>query len=692
MPNPIKLKRSAVADAVPSSLEFGELALNYNVADGKLFYKNSAGTIVAFESGGGDDARWDYFKPAAPTSVTATAGNAQAVVSWTAPAIVVPPVTDYVVQYSSNSGSTWTTFSDGTSTATSATVTSLTNSTAYTFRVAGVNGIGTGAFSTASAAVTPIAGDTYFSSVSLLLPMDGTGSTFVDASLFGRAVTAAGNATQSTAQSKWGGKSGYCDGDGDYLTSLAPAFGTQDWVIEGWFYPTGSFGGTLVTARSSTGVVGGPTVVIDGSGLLQYFIASADNSTWQIAGTGSGVSLTLNAWQHIAIVRSGSTLRAYKDGVGGTSVSISEGIGTNGNLSLMAGSAAGGQNVSGYVDDFRITVGSDRGYTGSTITVPTAAFPTVGPIGVPTSLAATAGNTQASLTWTAPAYNGGSAITDYSVQYSSNSGSTWTTFSDSVSTATTATVTGLTNDVAYIFRVAAANVFGAGDYTAASSAVTPAVATDPFFSSVALLAPFEGNLTDVSLSPKTISPTHTPAYIAGGEFGEGYIASGGTLNATIPSFGSSPWVAEAWVWVPSSLTAAGSTILRTGDVSADQYDNVSGSGAILGVFNSYTAGASTKIFVIYRDPSLGNERMDSGFAFPRDQWVHVAIAKSASVIRFFVDGISIASRNNYSGEFGGAVGVGDFGGYVDDLRVTIGSDRNYNSDTITVPTAAFPTS
>jgi hypothetical protein len=43
------------------------------------------------------------------------------------------------------------------STATTRTVTGLTNGTAYTFRVAAVNGIGTGAYSTASAAVTPVA-------------------------------------------------------------------------------------------------------------------------------------------------------------------------------------------------------------------------------------------------------------------------------------------------------------------------------------------------------------------------------------------------------------------------------------------------------------------------------------------------------------------------------------------------------
>jgi len=105
-----------------------------------------------------DDARWDYFLPPAPTSVTATPGNAQAEVSWTAPTVLAQtPITDYVVQFSSDSGSSWTTFTDGTSTSTSATVTGLTNDTAYVFRVAGVNGIGTGAFSSASSAVTPVA-------------------------------------------------------------------------------------------------------------------------------------------------------------------------------------------------------------------------------------------------------------------------------------------------------------------------------------------------------------------------------------------------------------------------------------------------------------------------------------------------------------------------------------------------------
>jgi hypothetical protein len=45
----IQLRKSGVTGNVPSSLDTGELALNY--ADGKLFYKNSLGVISSIESG-----------------------------------------------------------------------------------------------------------------------------------------------------------------------------------------------------------------------------------------------------------------------------------------------------------------------------------------------------------------------------------------------------------------------------------------------------------------------------------------------------------------------------------------------------------------------------------------------------------------------------------------------------------------
>ncbi|NDD05142.1 MAG: hypothetical protein EB078_09555, partial [Proteobacteria bacterium] len=58
-------------------------------------------------------------------------------------------------QVSSNGGSSWGTAVLTNSTSASATVTGLTNGTAYVFKVAGVNGVGTGSYSSASSSVTP---------------------------------------------------------------------------------------------------------------------------------------------------------------------------------------------------------------------------------------------------------------------------------------------------------------------------------------------------------------------------------------------------------------------------------------------------------------------------------------------------------------------------------------------------------
>lgn len=94
--------------------------------------------------------------PGIPSVPTATAGDSQVLLSWTAPSdIGASLISDYVIQFSSNFGLNWTTFNDGTSTMTSATVTGLDNGVSYVFRVAARNAQGTGFYSAASAMVTP---------------------------------------------------------------------------------------------------------------------------------------------------------------------------------------------------------------------------------------------------------------------------------------------------------------------------------------------------------------------------------------------------------------------------------------------------------------------------------------------------------------------------------------------------------
>jgi hypothetical protein len=50
MANVVKIKRSGTANTAPTSLEYGELAINY--ADGLLFFKDSSNTIVSFDISG----------------------------------------------------------------------------------------------------------------------------------------------------------------------------------------------------------------------------------------------------------------------------------------------------------------------------------------------------------------------------------------------------------------------------------------------------------------------------------------------------------------------------------------------------------------------------------------------------------------------------------------------------------------
>ena len=286
--------------------------------------------------------------PSAPV-ITVTAGSGQVVVNWTAPFNGGSPITDYIVEFKLTSSGTWTVFADGTGTATTATVTGLSNGGSYDFRVSAVNVIGTS--STSSVASTTPFG----------LPA-------------APAALATGTITATTVPLTWTAPGANGSAITDYIVEYR--IGAGAWTV---------FADGTSTATSAT--VTGLT-----ASTAHDFRVSAVNA----AGTGS-VSSTVS------------------------------------------------------------------GTTTSGATAP----------GAPTSLSASPGNTQASLTWTAPASNGGSAITDYLVQYKLTSSGTWLTFSDGVSTTTSATVTGLTNGSAYDFRVSAINTIGTGTASATVSA-TPA--------------------------------------------------------------------------------------------------------------------------------------------------------------------------------------------------------------------------
>jgi len=122
---------------------------------------------------------------------------------------------------------------------------------------------------------------------------------------------------------------------------------------------------------------------------------------------------------------------------------------------------------------YTFTVTATNAFGSSTSAASNSVTPATLP-GAPGTPTPTSGDAQVSLSWTAPASNGGSAITDYVVQYRYIDPFTWETFSDAVSATTSATVTSLTNGTSYTFRVAAVNAVGQGPYSAVSAVSTPA--------------------------------------------------------------------------------------------------------------------------------------------------------------------------------------------------------------------------
>ena len=116
--------------------------------------------------------------------------------------------------------------------------------------------------------------------------------------------------------------------------------------------------------------------------------------------------------------------------------------------------------------------------------------------GTPTSVATTSSNAEATLTWSAPIANGGTAVTGYSVAWTSNAVQGMTSGSAMVAAATTSyRLTGLVNGVTYTFTVTATNAAGNGAASTSVAAVPYTRAGSPSNLVANALAGGQVNLT-----------------------------------------------------------------------------------------------------------------------------------------------------------------------------------------------------
>jgi hypothetical protein len=187
-----------------------------------------------------------------------------------------------------------------------------------------------------------------------------TDAAITDASMLTNLATI-GDAKSIASVRKFNTNNIYFDGAGDYLnipgspSLILPG----DFTIEMWIYPTNVTGTyNLLTLGSETTA---RYVVFIVNGALTTNIYGSVSVTL-------GGTISINTWTHVAVVRSGSTIKGYLNGtVLGTTDANSATIG-NINGAKVGSDASGASVYVGYIDDLRITKGLAR-YTAN-FTVP----------------------------------------------------------------------------------------------------------------------------------------------------------------------------------------------------------------------------------------------------------------------------------------------------------------------------------
>jgi len=195
----------------------------------------------------------------------------------------------------------------------------------------------------------------------LLLHFDGENNSpdFADSGQNSLQVTSNNGAVISTAQSKFGGASGYFAG-GSWLTAPASAdfaYGTGDFTIEMWMYFDGANIASAIQvlyAQSQSGSNYCVIALFYGSVVFLYGYGNPANYVYGV----SGSSVTANAWHHVAVCRLNGVFKVYVNGVSGVPVTDAFDF-DNTTLEPTIGSYGHNQgyNFTGYIDELRVIKG-----------------------------------------------------------------------------------------------------------------------------------------------------------------------------------------------------------------------------------------------------------------------------------------------------------------------------------------------
>ena len=366
--------------------------------------------------------------PDAPTAPSLTHGSKRFEVSWTAPSENGgSAITGYGVQYRTGTSGSWTQhIHPGTAVSTS--ITGLANGQPYQVAVRAINGNGNGPWSQATLgtpSTTPGAP---------VAPNIATYGTVLDVRWSRPTDTGGAEITDYDVQ--------YRDNMVTDWTDLTHDNDTTYAVISGLVTSTtydvrvraeNTNGDGAWSSASSSTPNSAPAKV---TGLNVRSGLSSLNLTWNLPADGGALITGYNV--------------EYRAGNSGDwddrSVTFDP-------LRVDAATIGGLTNGTSYEVRIRAVNRNGNGAWSDTVTGTPAGKPVA-----PAAPTLTAGDHQLTVVWVTPASNG-SAITDYDVEYREGSSGDWTVHTHG-STATTATITGLTNGQSYQVQVAARNSQG----------------------------------------------------------------------------------------------------------------------------------------------------------------------------------------------------------------------------------------
>ncbi len=396
--------------------------------------------------------------PKAPTSLVARAGLREVALNWNAPTDDGnSPISDYIIRYSMDDGTTWIMANDSVSIDTSATLRDLSpltsGSTGYLFQVAAVNSKGVGEYSANSEKVAPFSlpdAPTILTAVGLLnsarlewtLPLSG-----------GKPIKE--YAIRASLDNGMTWLEPISTGGPIQIFTFSNLKPLQPYIFQ---VATVTEVGMSPFSESSPRAI--PYTLPEQPINLKFVPGNTQVAlSWSAPATDGGNFIKDYVIQHST--DGGNSWVSFEDGESPALSTVVTGLanGTRYSFRVAAVNSGGMGLFSSIAQTTPFTVPG-----ANTVVVGFSSYENI------------------RLFWQPPSFDGGSPILDYLVRYSSDGGKVWRTFDDGVSPSLTALVKGLPLGVSYVFKVIAINSAGQGEPSVYNSAEFTPVPEPAFIS------------------------------------------------------------------------------------------------------------------------------------------------------------------------------------------------------------------